>query len=123
MLVIQPVLPRWDCAMVTSSRLQTSAAGNASTSDDLGRCLMSVRPLCNGTLTTSTPSSLKLLEPACRTLECSMQISFSSELAHSMAVMLLELHAELEEFAYQHDQAADAADQLTSNLLGSASQA
>ncbi|QNI59093.1 hypothetical protein SynBIOSU31_02227 [Synechococcus sp. BIOS-U3-1] len=52
-----------------------------------------------------------------------MQISFSSELAHSMAVMLLELHAELEEFAYQHDQAADAADQLTSNLLGSASQA
>ena len=40
-----------------------------------------------------------------------------------MAVMLLELHAELEEFAYQHDQAADAADQLTSNLLGNAFQA
>ncbi len=52
-----------------------------------------------------------------------MQISFSSELAHSIAVMLLELRAELDEFAYQHDQAADVAEQLTSNLLGSSSQA
>ena len=109
--------------MVTSSRLPTSAAGNASTSDRPGRRLISERPLCNGTLTTSTPSPLKLLEPACRNLEYSMQISFSSELAHSMAVMLMELNAELEEFAYQHDQAADAAEQLTSNLLGSSSQA
>ena len=52
-----------------------------------------------------------------------MQISFSSELAHAMAVMLLELHAELEEFAYQHDQAADTAEQLAANLLGSSVQA
>lgn len=34
-----------------------------------------------------------------------MQNSFSRELAHSLAVMLLEMHAELEEFAYQMDQA------------------
>ena len=52
-----------------------------------------------------------------------MQISFSSELAHAMAVMLLELHSELEEFAYQHDQAADSAEQLAANLLGSSAQA
>jgi len=52
-----------------------------------------------------------------------MQISFSSELAHSMAVMLLELHAELEEFAYQHDHASDQVEQLSTNLLGSSAQA
>ena len=109
--------------MVTSSRLPTSAAGNASTSDRPGRRLISERPLCNGTLTTSTPSPLKLLEPACRNLEYSMQISFSSELAHSMAVMLLELNAELEEFAYQQDHVSDHAEQLSTNLLGSSAQA
>ena len=32
-----------------------------------------------------------------------MQNSFSRELAHSLAVMLLEMQAELEEFAYQVD--------------------
>ena len=84
---------------------------------------MSERPLCNGTLTTSTPFPLKLLEPRGRTFEHSMQISFSSELAHSMAVMLLELHAELEEFAYQHDHASDQVEQLSTNLLGSSAQA
>ncbi|WP_170953616.1 hypothetical protein [Synechococcus sp. UW179A] len=52
-----------------------------------------------------------------------MQISFSRELAHSMAVMLLELHAELEEFAYQHDHASDHVEQLSPNLLGSSTQA
>ena len=55
-----------------------------------------------------------------------MQISFSSELAHSMAVMLMELHAELEEFAYQQDHVSDHADhaeQLSTNLLGSSAQA
>ena len=52
-----------------------------------------------------------------------MQISFSSELAHSMAVMLMELHAELEEFTYQHDHVPDPAEQLSSNLLGSSAQA
>jgi len=51
-----------------------------------------------------------------------MQISFGRELAHSMAVMLLELHAELEEFAYQHDQLAEGAEPLTGNLLGSSAQ-
>ena len=52
-----------------------------------------------------------------------MQISFSRELAHSMAVMLLELHAELEEFAYQQDLVPDHAEQLSTNLLGSSAQA
>ena len=52
-----------------------------------------------------------------------MPISFSRELAHSMAVMLLELHAELEEFAYQQDLVSDHADQLSTNLLGSSAQA
>jgi hypothetical protein len=52
-----------------------------------------------------------------------MQISFSSELAHSMAVMLLELQAELDEFAYQHEHACEPAEQLTTNLMGSSSQA
>ena len=52
-----------------------------------------------------------------------MQISFSSELAHSMAVMLLELHAELEEFAYQQDHVSEHAEQLSTNLLGSSAQA
>ena len=52
-----------------------------------------------------------------------MQISFSSELAHSMAVMLMELHAELEEFAYQQDHASDHAERLSTNLLGSSAQA
>ena len=51
-----------------------------------------------------------------------MQISFSSELAHSMAVMLLELQAELEEFAYQHEHVSEPAE-LTTNLMGSTSQA
>ena len=109
--------------MGTSFPLPTSAAGNASTSDHLGRHLIWWRPLCNGTLTTATPFPLKLLEPRCRKLERSMQISFSSELAHSMAVMLLELHAELEEFAYQQDLVPDHAEQLSTNLLGSSAQA
>ena len=109
--------------MGTSFPLPTSAAGNASTSDHSGRQLIKWRPLCNGTLTTATPFPLKLLEPPGWIFERSMQISFSSELAHSIAVMLLELRAELDEFAYQHDQAADVAEQLTSNLLGSSSQA
>ena len=52
-----------------------------------------------------------------------MQISFSSELAHSMAVMLLELQAELEEFAYQHEHVSEPAEKLTTNLMGSTSQA
>ena len=52
-----------------------------------------------------------------------MQISFSSELAHSMAVMLLELQAELEEFAYQHEHGSEPAERLTTNLMGSSSQA
>ncbi|WP_170951884.1 hypothetical protein [Synechococcus sp. GEYO] len=52
-----------------------------------------------------------------------MQISFSSELAHSMAVMLMELHAELEEFAYQQDHVSDHAERLSTNLLGSSAQA
>ncbi len=77
--------------MGTSFLPPTSAAGNASTSDLLGRHLISWRPLCNGTLTTSTPFLLKLLEPLGWTFERSMPISFSRELAHSMAVMLLEL--------------------------------
>lgn len=47
-----------------------------------------------------------------------MQISFSSELAHSMAVMLLELHAELEEFAYQHDHVSDHGEQLFPPFVG-----
>ncbi len=51
-----------------------------------------------------------------------MQISFGRELAHSMAVMLLELHAELEEFAYQNDHQAEVAETLTVNLLGSSAQ-
>ncbi len=109
--------------MATSSPLPTSAAGNANTSDVRGRSLISGRPLCNGTLTTSTPFPPQLLEPPGRLPGCSMQISFSSELAHAMAVMLLELHSELEEFAYQHDQAADSAEQLAANLLGSSVQA
>ena len=99
------------------------AAGSASTSDYSGRRLIGVRPLCNGTLTISTPSSFKLLEPPGRKFERSMQISFSSELAHSMAVMLLELHAELEEFAYQHDHVSDHGEQLFPHLLGSSAQA
>ena len=52
-----------------------------------------------------------------------MQISFSHELARLLAVMLLELHAELEEFAYQHDHASDHAEQLSPPLLGSSAQA
>ncbi len=84
---------------------------------------MSERPLCNGTLTTSTPVRLELLEPLLRIHLRSMQISFSSELAHSMAVMLLELQAELDEFAYQHEHACEPAEQLTTNLMGSSSQA
>ena len=109
--------------MVTNSQLPTSVVGNASTSDHWGRCLMSERPLCNGTLTTATPFPLKLLEPPGWIFERSMQISFSSELAHSMAVMLMELHAELEEFAYQQDHVSDHAEQLSTNLLGSSAQA
>ena len=109
--------------MGTSFPLPTSAAGNASTSDHSGRHLINGRPLCNGTLTTATPFPLKLLETLGRTFERSMQISFSSELAHSMAVMLLELHAELEEFAYQQDHVSDHADQLSTNLLGTSAQA
>ena len=109
--------------MVTSSRLPTSAAGNASTSDHSGRQLINWRPLCNGTLTTATPFPLKLLETRGWKSERSMQISFSSELAHSMAVMLLELNAELEEFAYQQDHVSDHAEQLSTNLLGSSAQA
>ncbi|QNI48029.1 hypothetical protein SynA1825c_01353 [Synechococcus sp. A18-25c] len=34
-----------------------------------------------------------------------MENSFSRELARSLAVMLLEMHAELEEFAFQMDRA------------------
>ena len=109
--------------MVTSSRLPTSAAGNASTSDHSGRQLINWRPLCNGTLTTATPFPLKLLETRGWKSERSMQISFSSELAYSMAVMLLELNAELEEFAYQQDHVSDHAEQLSTNLLGSSAQA
>ena len=109
--------------MATSFPLPTSAAGNASTSDHSGRHLINWRPLCNGTLTTATPFPLKLLEPRGRTFERSMQISFSRELAHSMAVMLLELRAELEEFAYQQDHVSDHADQLSTKLLGSSVQA
>ncbi len=109
--------------MGTSFPLPTSAAGNASTSDHSGRHLISWRPLCNGSLTTSTPFLLKLLEPLGWKFERSMPISFSRELAHSMAVMLLELHAELEEFAYQQDHASDHAEQLSTNLLGSSAQA
>ena len=52
-----------------------------------------------------------------------MQISFSSELAHSMAVMLLELRAELEEFAYQHEHSPEPSEQFTTNLIGSSFQA
>ena len=52
-----------------------------------------------------------------------MQISFSRELAHSLAVMLLELQAELEEFAYQHDHASDHAEQPSPYLLESSAQA
>ena len=37
-----------------------------------------------------------------------MQNSFSRELAHSLAVMLLEMQAELEEFAYQVDRVPQA---------------
>ena len=51
-----------------------------------------------------------------------MQISFGRELAHSMAVMLLELHAELEEFAYQHDHQNEQNGTLSANLLGSSAQ-
>ena len=109
--------------MGTSFPLPTSAAGNASTSDHSGRHLISWRPLCNGTLTTSTPFPLKLLEPLGWKFEHFMPISFSRELAHSMAVMLLELHAELEEFAYQQDHVSDHAEQLSTNLLGSSAQA
>ena len=109
--------------MGTSFPLPTSVAGNASTSDHLGRHLIWWRPLCNGTLTTATPFPLKLLETRGWKSERSMQISFSSELAHSMAVMLLELNAELEEFAYQQDHVSDHAEQLSTNLLGSSAQA
>ena len=52
-----------------------------------------------------------------------MHNSFSIELADSMAVMLLELHAELEEFAYQQDQVTEPVEQLSANLLGSSAQA
>ena len=52
-----------------------------------------------------------------------MQISFSRELAHSLAVMLLELHAELEEFAFQHDHASERAKPLSTKLMGSSAQA
>ena len=109
--------------MGTSFPLPTSAAGNASTSDHVGRQLIKWRPLCNGSLTTSTPFPLKLLEPLGWKFEHFMPISFSRELAHSMAVMLLELHAELEEFAYQQDLVPDHAEQLSTNLLGSSAQA
>ena len=109
--------------MGTSFPLPTSAAGNASTSDHSGRHLISGGPLCNGSLTTSTPFPLKLLETLGWTFERSMPISFSRELAHSMAVMLLELRAELEEFAYQQDHVSDHAEQLSTNLLGSSAQA
>jgi len=109
--------------MGTSFPLPTSVAGNASTSDYSGRQLINWRPLCNGTLTTATPFPLKLLETRGWKSERSMQISFSSELAHSMAVMLLELNAELEEFAYQQDHVSEHAEQLSTNLLGSSAQA
>ena len=109
--------------MGTSFPLPTSVAGNASTSDHKGRQLINWRPLCNGTLTTATPFPLKLLETRGWKSERSMQISFSSELAHSMAVMLLELNAELEEFAYQQDHVSEHAEQLSTNLLGSSAQA
>jgi|TARA_Y100000589_G_scaffold171942_1_gene163237 hypothetical protein len=52
-----------------------------------------------------------------------MQISFSRELAHSLAVMLLELQAELEEFAYQHEHASDIVQPLSSELMSSSAQA
>ncbi len=109
--------------MGTSFPLPTSVAGNASTSDHSGRQLINWRPLCNGTLTIATPFPLKLLETWGWKSERSMQISFSSELAHSMAVMLLELNAELEEFAYQQDHVSEHAEQLSTNLLGSSAQA
>ena len=109
--------------MGTSFPLPTSVAGNASTSDHSGRQLINWRPLCNGTLTTATPFPLKLLETWGWKSERSMQISFSGELAHSMAVMLLELNAELEEFAYQQDHVSEHAEQLSTNLLGSSAQA
>ena len=108
--------------MGTSFPLPTSVAGNASTSDHSGRQLINWRPLCNGTLTTATPFPLKLLETQGWKSERSMQISFSSELAHSMAVMLLELNAELEEFAYQQDHVSEHAEQLSTKLLGSSAQ-
>lgn len=56
--------------------------------------------------------------------DCSMQNSFSSKMAHSMALMLLEMQAELEEFAYQQDILLIAETQpLPSSALGRSTQA
>ena len=53
-----------------------------------------------------------------------MQNSFSSEMAHSMALMLLEMQAELEDFAYQQDILLTAGTQpLPSSALGHSTQA
>lgn len=53
-----------------------------------------------------------------------MQNSFSSKMAHSMALMLLEMQAELEEFAYQQDILLIAETQpLPSSALGRSTQA
>ena len=52
-----------------------------------------------------------------------MQNSFSRELAHSLAVMILEMQAELEEFAYQMDRAAQAIPTDSCRALESQAQA
>ncbi len=52
-----------------------------------------------------------------------MQNSFSRELAHSLAVMLLEMQAELEEFAYQMDQATYGSESMAPCALESSAQA
>ena len=62
------------------------------------------------------------LETPGREREGFMQISFGRELAHSMAVMLLELQAELDEFAYQHDHQVEPVEPLTGKLLGTSAQ-
>jgi hypothetical protein len=66
-----------------------------------------LRLVCDGTLTEATSAdraSLKLMSPWLRSR---METCFSRDLARSLALMLLELQAELDEFAHQVEQSLD----------------